>query len=189
MPQINLLPWREEKRKFELTLFIVSSVLTSIVAAGAVGVLYLYLSSVNENQLKINDYLAAQIKIFDTNIASIAKLQGEKTQLINRAKVVEDLQLGRSSVIKLIDNICKIIPSGLSLDEISKKDNTVTLMGKGLSYTMISDFMTQLKLIKWLTNPKLSNTQMNGQNNKDNNASQEKVTFTLQFTQLSDEVK
>ena len=86
MAQINLLPWREERRQELKKEFLIT---TGLVIALAVGLVFLADRVVDgqiQHQKARNQYLADNIKILDAQVAEIRELQKKRNQLLDDAR-------------------------------------------------------------------------------------------------------
>ena len=92
MVRINLLPWREERRKQRQQEFY-------MMMAGAVGVgvllsglIWAYLNGQISGQMNRNAYLETETKKVEAQIADIAELKNKHQSLLARKEVIEQLQ-------------------------------------------------------------------------------------------------
>ena len=95
MPQINLLPWREELRKERQKNFVMAAV-GAVVAAGIVTLLAgLVVQGWIDHQNARNQRLTEEIARLDRLIEEIANLERQKERLLARMEVIEELQRRR----------------------------------------------------------------------------------------------
>jgi type IV pilus assembly protein PilN len=95
MARINLLPWREERRKVRQNEFY--AMLGAAAIAGLLvfgGIWYNYKLQI-DGQLDRNAYLGEQIRLLDDKIKKIEELDRRRGQLIARKNVIEQLQANR----------------------------------------------------------------------------------------------
>jgi len=155
MARINLLPWREERKKERQKKFFMLASLVAIIAFGILFGIHMEMEnrlSIQENR---NQFLSQQISIIDKEIETIKTLELEKTRLLNRMKVIQELQRSRSEVVHLFEELAKATPDGAQLIRISQKDAVISIEGIAESNSRISTFMRNLEQSKWLKQPEL----------------------------------
>lgn len=92
MARINLLPWREELREQRKQQFLV--ILGGVLVASA-ALVFLgdqYFTAAVENQNARNDFLRKEIVVLDARIKEISELKSRRQQLLERMKIIQDLQ-------------------------------------------------------------------------------------------------
>jgi len=156
MAQINLLPWRDERRQEQRKEFL--TVLALVLALG-VGLVLLADRVVNgqiEYQKSRNNYLTENIKVLDKMVAEIADLQRKRNQLIDRMRVIQELQGNRPIIVRVLDQIVRTVPDGVFYTKLSSKANTISVSGIAESNNRVSSLMRRLDASDWLENPNLT---------------------------------
>ena len=156
MAQINLLPWRDERRQEQRKEFL--TVLALVLALG-VGLVLLADRVVNgqiEYQKSRNNYLTENIKVLDKMVAEIADLQRKRNQLIDRMRVIQELQGNRPIIVRVLDQIVRTVPDGVFYTKLSSKANTISIAGIAESNNRVSSLMRRLDASDWLENPNLT---------------------------------
>jgi len=158
MPRINLLPWREQKRKIRRREFLVAS--AAAVFAGAVFTFggHLLYSSWTALQNEKNDVLKKEIGKLDAQIADIQDLEGQKQRLVARMTIIETLQRSRPEIVHLFDDIVRTVPEGVyltSIKETEGKPRKLEIKGVAQSSTRVSTFMRNIDASTWMANPQL----------------------------------
>jgi len=155
MAHINLLPWREERRQERKKEFITTC---ALVAALAVGIVLLADQVVNaqiDNQKARNQYLADNIKVLDEQVAEIRELQKKRNQLIERMRVIQELQGNRPIIVRVLDQLVRTVPDGVFYTSLNTKEKTITINGVAESNNRVSSLMRRLDASDWLANPNL----------------------------------
>ena len=163
MARINLLPWREaerQRRTQEYGLIVVGVA----ILAGLAG-LFVHLSMEDwiEFQSGRNAMIEREIKQYDKAIAEIAELDKEKQRLIERMKVIQQLQESRPEIVHLFDEIIKEIPEGVYFNRIAQTGKVVTLEGKAESNARVSSLMRNIDRSAWTDAASLKVIQNPGQ--------------------------
>lgn len=155
MPHINLLPWREEERREKQRQFINVAAGAAIVMVGIIVLVHLRMSGMLEEQNNRNQFMVTQIAQVDKEIAEIKTLEKEKSALLARMKVIQELQSSRPEIVHIFDEIAKTIPDKAFLLKASRKGREISLEGVADSNDYVSEFMRNLNNSAWLTNPRL----------------------------------
>src|SRR3546814_8487098 len=80
-----------------------------------------------------NAYLQTQISQVDTKIKEIEELDRQKSRLLARKEVIEQLQANRSQMVHLFDSLVRTIPDGVVLTSIKQEGEKLTLEGRSQS--------------------------------------------------------
>ena len=155
MARINLLPWRENLKRERQKRFIMLSALIGIVAVGAIIGVHMEIENQINNQENRNKFLSQQISIVDKEIETIKTLEIEKTRLLNRMNVIQQLQTSRPEIVHLFEELVKSTPDGAQILKVSQKGKNISIEGIAESNSRISTFMRNLDKSDWLTEPEL----------------------------------
>ena len=153
---INLLPYREEKRKRRKTAFFVG--LGGAALAGVLVIVsaYLLLEYLTAEQQRRNQYLSTEISRLDTQIKDIANLRAEIEALKSRQRAVEDLQTDRNTPVQLLNELARYAPEGIYLTGIKQADKIVTISGIAQTNERVSEFLRNAsRNSEWLERPEL----------------------------------
>ncbi|MDT8439189.1 MAG: PilN domain-containing protein [Wenzhouxiangellaceae bacterium] len=155
MSKINLLPWRDERRREAQRNFVMLMVLAGIVAAGAVfGVQRFYQGQI-AHQNERNAYLQSEITKLDNQIKEIDKVEEARERLLQRKRVIEDLQGNRSLMVRLFDQLARTVPSGMRLINARQVGDEITITGTTQSETVVSTYLRNLEASSVLHDPRL----------------------------------
>jgi type IV pilus assembly protein PilN len=156
MKGINLLPWREERRRVRDRQMLAASIFIWLLCCGIVFAGFGYLKMKQSNQKIRNDYLNAEIVKLDAKIKEINQLRAKKDSLISRMEVIQNLQRERTQVVHLFEDIVRKLPDGVYYSSMSKKGKKFSLAGTAQSNARVSDLMNRLDSSDWFANPNLS---------------------------------
>jgi type IV pilus assembly protein PilN len=162
MPKINLLPWREElrqKRKKEFLLAIVGAVLMG--AALPFGTKIFYQQRIS-NQEARNTLLRTEIAELDRQIAEINELDAQKSRLLARMEIIDELQRSRPEAVHLVDEAVDILPEGTHMTALRQEGSRIQVAGISQSSTRISVLMRNIEDSPWLKDPRLEVIQFTG---------------------------
>ncbi len=175
MSQLNLLPWRELRRKEIDTQVRNIAIGVAILMAGIVYWGYLYMNGLIDEQNQRNTYLEKEIVKVEKELQEVNKVKKKKADLISRMEVIQKLQSDRTRMVKLFDGLAKNLPKGMFLTLFEIKGNAITLQGSADSNGTISKFMRQIEAAEIFTTPNLN--VINIRNDKGLRVS----NFTLKF--------
>ena len=155
MARINLLPWREERRKELLNEFLVMLGLVALFAALTVGIVHFYHSQLIERQNTRIGYIDKRIKEVDKKITEIKELEKKKESLLSRMRAIESLQHDRPLIVHLFDELVRSLPEGLSIVNLKQEGPKVTITGEAQSNARVSSFMRKIEQSEWIKGAKL----------------------------------
>ena len=153
---INLLPYREERRKWRKNAFFAGLLLAGLVGVGVVVAVYLLLQLLTAEQQGRNQYIQNEITRLEAQIKDIANLKAEIESLKSRQRAVEDLQTDRNTPVQLLNDLARLAPEGIYLTAIRQADKVVTVSGNAQTNERVSEFLRNVSRgSEWLENPDL----------------------------------
>lgn len=155
MPSINLRPWREEQRAERQKQFISTLVGVLIVAAGLVFLWQDFVGSQIEYQNSRNAYVKTSLAELDKKIKEIKGLETEQQKLIDRMKVIQDLQGTRPIIVRVMDELVRSLPDGLYYQSLERKGDQISIKGMAESNNRISGLMRNFESSEWFASPNL----------------------------------
>jgi type IV pilus assembly protein PilN len=145
MTRINLLPWREARRVNRQRQLIGMLVAAALFGAGIVFLVYTEIAHRIEYQQERNNYLRGEIARLKKAAEEMQELQKTKTRLIERLSVIQKLQAVRPGMVRMLDELVRLVPQDIYLTGFKTANNQVTLNGIARSDDIISKFMRDLK--------------------------------------------
>lgn len=165
MARINLLPWREERRKQRQREFYGMLGFAALSGVVLSGLLWFFFSQQISGQNERNAYLDAEIAKVKEQNKEIDRLDVQKKRLLDRKKVIEELQGKRSQMVHLFDSLVRTIPDGVVLTALQQEGDTLTLEGRTQSNARVSAYMRNLETSGWMTSPELTIIEARAQEN------------------------
>ena len=197
MSKINLLPWREGLKKVRNRIFyliLCSLIAVNVLVTVLIGRFLNYKVAIENTNVQ---YINRELKRAKEEVVEVKSLQHNKKALLERMKIIQSLQADRPSAVKLLDLVPRVLPDGLYLVNLSRKDAvpeieamstnekektrlgnkkySVVIQGIALTNGSISIFLKNLEKIKWVSEVKLNEVAIN----KDGDG----LNFNLGFTQ------
>ncbi|MEO2268738.1 PilN domain-containing protein [Pseudoalteromonas sp. YIC-656] len=145
MPHINLLPWREAARKEAQQNFATILVVVIVLAFGSMFALSWFYSAMIDGQNVRNNFLAREIQVLDRRIAEIRELDKKKASLQQRMRLIEELQSNRNLGTRIMDEVAKIVPSGVYFTTLERRGNAIQITGKSESNNRLSTMIRQVE--------------------------------------------
>ncbi len=163
MVRINLLPHREARRKERKSAFFAMLVLSLVLGGVVVLAVAGFIGHKISNQTARNEFIKAENKKLDTQIAEIATLKQEIEALKARQQAVEDLQSDRNQPVYLMDELVKQVPEGIYLLSLKQTGQRVVLNGHAQSNERVSELLRNLSNNSpWLERPDLIEIRSTG---------------------------
>lgn len=159
MAQINLLPWREERRAERKKEFF--TLLAVVALLGIVLVIFAdrVVNAQIDYQTDRNQYLKDNIKVLDRQVAEIKDLQRRRNQLLDRMRVIQELQGNRPIIVRVMDQLVRTVPDGVFYTSVQAKGNDVSIVGVAESNNRISSLMRRLDASDWFMQPNLDSVR------------------------------
>jgi type IV pilus assembly protein PilN len=155
MAQINLLPWRDERRQELKKEFFA---MIGFVLIFAVAMVFLGDRVVNgqiDQQNARNRYLSEHISILDKQLAEIRDIQKRRNQLLDRMRVIQELQGNRPIIVRILDQLVRTVPDGVFYTNLTTKNKVISIRGIAESNNRVSSLMRRLDASDWLADPNL----------------------------------
>jgi len=186
MARINLLPWREQLREERKQRFLVTLVGVLIVAGGVVFLADQYLNAAITQQNARNEFVRKEISALDARIKEISELKTRRQQLVERMKIIQDLQGNRPIAARVFDQLVRTLPDGVHFTDLKMVGKTISIEGAAESNNLVSSLMRNHDDSEWLAAPNLTSVTAESADKLD-----QRNTFklTVQQTVPSDESK
>lgn len=155
MAYINLLPWREKKRKEQQQEFAFIAAGVAVLAAAVWFLIHMQVQGFIEGQEQRNSFLQAEIRKLDEQIKTIKSLDKTKNQLLASMNVIQELQSNRPLSVHLMDELVRTLPDGVHLNKFTQRGNELTMEGEAQSNARVSAYMRNIDSSLWLGNPRL----------------------------------
>lgn len=161
MAKINLLPWREayrgEKKKEFITLIGMVLIFAAVVAFGWDRVV----NGQIDEQFSRNQVLKGEITKLDKEVAEIEELTKRRQSLLDRIKVIQEVQGNRPEIVKMYDEFVRSVPDGVYFTEMVRAGEIISLVGFAKSNSRVSVLMRQLDASYKFTEPNLTKVEAN----------------------------
>ena len=150
MANINLLPWRADRRKLREREFYMNLLGAAVAAFAVLLLAIMWMGHLVDVQNNRNAYLQEEIKGLDKQIVEIAELDKTRSQLLTRKEIIEQLQSNRSQMVHLFDDMVKTIPDGARLTAMKQAGDILTLEGVAESNSRVASYMRNIDVAPWM---------------------------------------
>lgn len=155
MIRLNLLPWREERRRERKQQFQRQLGLMAVLGLSVVLAVFAINASFIGLQEERNQLLSSENAKLDGHLREIQQLQQQIAALKARRAAVERLQSGRSYPVRLLDELATRVPQGVALKSV-KQTEKLALNGIAQSNARVSELLRALNTdAAWLGQPEL----------------------------------
>ena len=156
MARINLLPWREERREERRKRFLLILIGVLAGSIGAVLIADQIISAAIERQMARNDYIGKQIAVVDERIKQISELKARRQQLVERMRIIQDLQGNRQISGRIFDQLARTLPDGVYFTDVKMAGKTLSISGAAESNNRVSELMRNHDASDWFDAPSLN---------------------------------
>lgn len=161
MPEINLLPWREERRKELKQEFFVVLAGVAVLGAVTVGVASFAANVYIEQQRGRNAFYQKHINDLEQQVAEIKDLKRRRADMLERMRIIQSLQGNRPVITRVFNELVETLPDGVFFNELSLKGKVLAIKGTAESNNRVSSLMRKLDRSEWFQNPNLTQVKAN----------------------------
>jgi len=155
MIRINLLPWREARRRAQRQHLGVLGGMVAVLGLLIVGAVHLTIAGYISVQSDRNAFLKKENVRLDREIEEIRKLKTEIAALLARKQIIERLQADRAQAVYLLQELVQQVPDGVYLKSIKQTGLKVNLVGYAQSNARVSTLMLNFGASPFLEKPDL----------------------------------
>ena len=161
MANINLLPWRDWRRKRRQKEFIATAALSVLGAALVVYLAYAAYGKVISNQEARNQRITDEIATLDNQIKEIKSLRDNREQLLSRMRVIQELQGNRPIIVRVFDEMARTLANGVFFKSAKMEGDLLTVTGSAEANNRVSALMRNIDGSAWFVDPNLKGIKEN----------------------------
>jgi type IV pilus assembly protein PilN len=146
MIKINLLPYREKKKKENVKrqLFVISGAMVLFFLVVVAVHLY-FVSSLHRLDDKVKER-EARLLVLDKKVGDVEKFKKDKKELEQKLAVINKLELDRYFPVRLLDRLNLLVPSKDAwLEKIAQKGQEIRIEGMARDNGVVAVFMKTLE--------------------------------------------
>jgi type IV pilus assembly protein PilN len=144
MTQINLLPWREQTRKFKKTLFFIHAGIAASAAVVLTVIIHIFFSGMIERQQNFDAFLQTQLTNEQTALTSLNKNKQAQDAILTQLQFISSMRKKSFQVVKLLDELPRVFPDSVLLLKISTNNNEITISGLAQSNMQVTSLMENI---------------------------------------------
>lgn len=145
MSEINLLPWREDKRRWERKKAILTLSGITLGTVSTIFSMHLYTLSLLSKQSQHNQRLEEEAARFTHQIQEINNLREENKRLILRIIAIRHLSLSRTLLVHLFNELIRVLPDDVYLAGVKKSNDRITFTGYSATSQSVVTLMRNLE--------------------------------------------
>jgi len=153
--RVNLLPWREARRKAQRQHLGVLGGMVAVLGLLIVGAVHLTIAGYIAVQSDRNEFLKKENVRLDKEIEEIKKLKSEIAALLARKQIIERLQTDRAQAVYMLQELVQQVPDGVYLKTIKQTGLKINMVGYAQSNARVSTLMRNFAASPYLENPDL----------------------------------
>jgi type IV pilus assembly protein PilN len=142
---LNLLPWREERRRKRQQLRLSLVGVIAGCAVFLVGMGWWWIDGQIDHQRARNDFLEIEIERANQKIGKIRSIKESKKEVLARMGIITQLKRERVTIVKALDTLARRRPKGMYFTKMTKAEGVIALNGVAESNKRVSDLMDNLK--------------------------------------------
>jgi type IV pilus assembly protein PilN len=185
--RINLLPWREARRKGQRQHLGVLGGMVAVLGLLIVGAVHLTIAGYIAVQSDRNEFLKRENVRLDKEIEEIRKLKTEIAALLARKQIIERLQADRAQAVYLLQELVQQVPDGVYLKTIRQTGLKINMVGYAQSNARVSTLMRNFAASPYLENPDL--VEIKAVNVSSKRVSEFNMNVSLKRVQTEDAAK
>ena len=162
MIRINLLPYREFRRRAQLMRDGIGAAVFLVIVGGLLGAGYVYLQRVEARQQERVDYMETALAQIKDKLAEVNQIKDRRADLTKKLEVIQELQSGRALPVKILQTLGQAVPEDVQLSSMQQGDKGLQLEGDARSNSAVSSFMRRLEASCLFTDPDLQVIQNKG---------------------------
>ncbi len=159
--KINLLPWRAELREQRKQEFLAVLGASAVVGLLIFAVWYMTVAGLIDHQQQRNEKIQTEISLLDKKVSEIEALKKQRSDMIDRMKVIQSLQGTRPLIVHIFDELVNKLPDGVFFSRVERKGDKILITGTAESNNRVSTLMRDLNNSDWLKNSVLTKVQAN----------------------------
>lgn len=156
MAKINLLPWREERREQRKKEFIAISIGVAVLGIVLSAMVWMFYTKQLDEQNLANQTIVSANTELDEKLKALDGLQTRRDDIIERMKLIQDLQGVRPVIVHVFDEISKLTPANMYLTTFVREGDQFTITGRAQDPNIVSDFLRNLGGSPWFRNAFMS---------------------------------
>lgn len=145
MIKINLLPYREERKKELILQQVIIAAVPLVLAVGICAAAWAVNNAQVQETVREIDHMNKQIAQCKLKMKEIQQYKKNKEILEKKMEVIANLQKGKDGPVHMLDELATSIPGNIWLTAIKQKDMALELEGLAMDNIAVSNYMINLE--------------------------------------------
>jgi len=160
MLQINLLPVREVRKRFEARQILLQQLLVLILTGAAIGGFQAHLSGqIDTTQARIHQ-MDKDIAQFKPQLEQVEAFKLKKKELEKKIEVIESLDKQRRGPVRLMAELSDRIPDRVWLTSLETSGGQLKMKGESIDNELVAVFVRNLGESKYIADVDLEGTKL-----------------------------
>jgi len=156
MRRINLLPWREVRKRDQQKRFSQQTLMLLAGLALVLVIIYAQTSRSLSEQRQRNGFLQQQINAQQAEINRYQGVSGDGSSSKEGLKILAGLRSGREALVRVLDELPRRVPEGVNLNEVKQQAQVLQISGVADSSAQVSEFLRRLDQSEVFSSVRLS---------------------------------
>lgn len=148
--KLNLLPWREQRRRQHQQRFVAMLVLAVLAAVALQWLVASYIDQQKYLQQSRNQQLQQEIAALERQLSLLPEMEQQREALVRRLTVIADIQQSRNRTTHLLSMMPAVVPPGVYLDSVSLNSNRIVVEGTADSNGRLAALLSNAETSPWL---------------------------------------
>ena len=144
MIRINLLPFREARRRAELRDQLGLVVLAVVISAGLCVMLQIWSSTRVRSARNEVSRIEKKIAEYEPEMKQLRAFEAKKAEVERKLGVIHGLERSRTGPVRALDELASSTPDRVWLTSLTARGSTMDLSGYSLDNEVVADFLTAL---------------------------------------------
>lgn len=153
---INLRAWRDDRRRDRQQRFVATTFAMAILGGALVWGAGFYIDTQISQQERRNEFLRQEMAKLDSKIEEIRELRAKRERLLERLRAIQDLQGNRPVIVRVFDELVRVLPDDLYYTGITRRDETLAIQGRAKDNKDVSRLMRTMDRSDWFKAPNLN---------------------------------
>lgn len=165
--EINLLDWRGKNKFIANNRFYAIAATLAVVAAVITASSSFYVMMQINHSKKNVKLLNKELGSIEQEITKITEMQEQINELVTKRTQLEGLEGARIYLVVVWNDIAKVMPEGVVIEELSRKEDAIDLVGKGNNNEQIASLLRNIQALPWVKTAKLTEIKTATSNSRD----------------------
>ncbi len=141
MIRINLLPYRQHRRRMQVLAHLAGALGAAVLVLISLGIWHAHLDGIVEQTQEELEQLRQENEALEKNIGEIKTIDALRAEVEKKLKIIDTLQMGRFRSLTTLFDLSNRIPANVWLTRFEDAGGHVRLEGMAESNKAIADFM------------------------------------------------